>query len=90
MTDFLQDEDVAAFSAEVRAFLAENMTDEMRRRIHDTGTVHDPTLHADMAAHGWMATATSKASMDHLRRFCSFPHGATLGPVKESPHRPWT
>jgi alkylation response protein AidB-like acyl-CoA dehydrogenase len=60
VTDFLQDADVAAFSADVRAFLADNLTDEMRRRMHDTGTVHDPKLHAAMAAHGWMATATAR------------------------------
>ncbi len=60
MTDFLPDEDVAAFAGEVRAFLADNLTDEMRRRMHDTGTVHDPKLHADMASHGWMATATTR------------------------------
>ena len=60
MTDFLPDEDVAAFAGEVREFLADNLTDEMRRRMHDTGTVHVPQLHADMAAHGWMATATSR------------------------------
>jgi alkylation response protein AidB-like acyl-CoA dehydrogenase len=60
VTDFLPDEDVAAFAGEVRAFLADNLTDEMRRRMHDTGTVHVPQLHADMASHGWMATATTR------------------------------
>ncbi len=60
MTDFLPDEDVAAFAGEVRAFLADNLTAEMRRRMHDTGTVHVPQLHSDMAARGWMATATSR------------------------------
>jgi alkylation response protein AidB-like acyl-CoA dehydrogenase len=60
VTDFLPDEDVAAFAGEVRAFLADNLTDEMRRRMHDTGTVHVPQLHSDMAGHGWMATATTR------------------------------
>ncbi len=61
MTDFLQDEDVAAFAGEVRAFLADNLTDEMRRTMHATGTVHDARLHREMASRGWVATATTRA-----------------------------
>ncbi|HEX4432043.1 MAG TPA: acyl-CoA dehydrogenase family protein [Frankiaceae bacterium] len=61
MTDFLPDQDVATFAGEVRDFLADNLTAEMRRTMHDTGTVHVPQLHRDMASHGWMATATAGA-----------------------------
>jgi len=55
--DFTMNPAVAAFSLEVRAFLAEHLTDEMRRRMHRTGTFHDWDLHRAMAARGWLAAA---------------------------------
>ena len=68
MTDFLPDEDVAAFAGEVRAFLADNLTDEMRRRMHDTGTVHVPQLHPTWRrAGGWRRrpSRTKGAAVSH-------------------------
>ncbi len=61
MTDFRQDKDVAAFAGEIRDFLADHLTDDMRRTMHSTGTVHDAQLHREMAGRGWMATATAGA-----------------------------
>ncbi len=64
--DFEHSEEVAEFAAGVRDFLAENLTDDMRRTMHRTGTIHDWDLHRQMAGNGWMAAATpgSKASRD--------------------------
>ena len=49
--------DVAAFAAEVREFLDGHLTDDMRRRMHRTGTSHDWDLHRAIAARGWVAAA---------------------------------
>ena len=48
---------VTAFSREVREFLGEHLTDDMRHRMHRTGTFHDWDLHRAMAARGWLAAA---------------------------------
>ena len=48
---------VTAFSREVREFLDEHLTDDMRHRMHRTGTFHDWDLHRAMAARGWLAAA---------------------------------
>ncbi|MBL7511214.1 acyl-CoA dehydrogenase [Frankia nepalensis] len=48
---------VAAFAAEVRAFVADHLTDEIRDEMHRTGTVHVPALHRAMAARGWLAVS---------------------------------
>ena len=55
--DFAINPEVAAFAAEVREFLAEHLTGEMRRRMHRTGTNHDWDLHRAIAARGWIAAA---------------------------------
>ncbi|OHV34793.1 MULTISPECIES: acyl-CoA dehydrogenase family protein [Pseudofrankia] len=50
--------EVGAFAAEVRAFLATWLTDEIRQRMRRTGTMHVPALHRAMAARGWLAAPT--------------------------------
>src|SRR6516165_3081629 len=55
--DFTMNADVAAFAAEVREFLDGHLTDDMRRRMHRTGTSHDWDLHRAIAARGWVAAA---------------------------------
>jgi alkylation response protein AidB-like acyl-CoA dehydrogenase len=55
--DFSPNPSVAAFAAEVRQFLAEHLTDEMRREMHTSGTSHDDGLHRAIAAQGWLAAA---------------------------------
>jgi alkylation response protein AidB-like acyl-CoA dehydrogenase len=52
--DFSFPPEVEAFRAEVKAFLAEHLTEEMIEATHD-GTVHAPALHAAMAERGWLA-----------------------------------
>jgi alkylation response protein AidB-like acyl-CoA dehydrogenase len=46
--------DAEAFRTEVRAFLAEHLTDDLRARVHDTGTVHDWDFHRALAERGWI------------------------------------
>ncbi|MFN8016652.1 MAG: acyl-CoA dehydrogenase [Acidimicrobiales bacterium] len=53
--DFRLDADVEAFRDEVRAFLAEHVTDEVIETAHHTGTIHDNGLHAKMADAGWIS-----------------------------------
>jgi hypothetical protein len=53
--DFSLPPEVVEFRAEVRAFLAENVTDEIIERAHSTGTIHDNGLHHKMAAEGWLS-----------------------------------
>jgi len=53
--DFRLGERSDRFRAEVRAFLAEIVTDEMRERAHASGTYHDWTLHRALGAKGWIA-----------------------------------
>jgi alkylation response protein AidB-like acyl-CoA dehydrogenase len=52
--DFSFPPEVEEFRAEVKTFLAENLTSEMIAATHD-GTIHAPALHAAMAEKGWMA-----------------------------------
>ena len=53
--DFALPPEVEQFRTEVRAFLAEHVTDDVIERAHDTGTVHDWGLHRKMAAAGWLS-----------------------------------
>jgi len=46
--------DSEGFRAEVRAFLAEHVTAELRERVHRTGTVHDWGFHRALAKKGWI------------------------------------
>ncbi|MFO0691656.1 MAG: acyl-CoA dehydrogenase family protein [Myxococcota bacterium] len=55
--DFRLGERSDRFRAEVRAFLAETVTDAMRGRAHSTGTYHDWTLHRALGQKGWIAAA---------------------------------
>jgi alkylation response protein AidB-like acyl-CoA dehydrogenase len=55
--DFGIDERTEAFRREVRAFLAEHLTDEVRARYAATGSAHDWTLHRAMAQRGWIGAA---------------------------------
>jgi len=50
----LSDED-AGFRDELRAFLSEHVTDEVRRRDRETGDNFDEGVHLAMGAAGWLA-----------------------------------
>jgi alkylation response protein AidB-like acyl-CoA dehydrogenase len=53
--DFRLGADEEAFRTEVRAFLAEHVTDEVIETAHHTGTIHDWGLHRTMAEAGWIS-----------------------------------
>lgn len=53
--DFRLGERSDAFRQEVRDFLDEVFTDEMRARMHETGVHHDWEFHRAMVAKGWLA-----------------------------------
>ncbi|MEZ5177829.1 MAG: acyl-CoA dehydrogenase family protein [Acidimicrobiales bacterium] len=53
--DFRLGPDVEQYRGEVRAFLAEHVTDEIIERAHHTGTIHDNGLHRAMADAGWIS-----------------------------------
>jgi len=55
--DFRLGERAEAFRAEVRAFFAEHLTDDVVARVHETGTVHDWGLHRALAERGWLAAS---------------------------------
>ncbi len=55
--DFAPSDAAVRFRAEVRDLVAEHFTDEVRRRAHDTGTMHDWGLHRAIAARGWIEQA---------------------------------
>jgi alkylation response protein AidB-like acyl-CoA dehydrogenase len=55
--DFRLGDRAGAFRAEVRAFFAEHVTDEVADRVHHTGTVHDWSLHRNLAQRGWLAAS---------------------------------
>lgn len=59
--DFRLGERSDRFRAEVRAFLAETVTDEMRNRAHASGTYHDWTLHRALGEKGWIAATWPRA-----------------------------
>jgi alkylation response protein AidB-like acyl-CoA dehydrogenase len=52
--DFRLGEEEAAFRESVRVFLREQVTDELRDRVHRTGTRHDWDFHRNLAARGWL------------------------------------
>ena len=53
--DFRLGADVEAFRDEVRAFLAEHVTDDVVEQAYRTGTVHNWDLHRAMATQGWIS-----------------------------------
>ncbi|MEO9165234.1 MAG: acyl-CoA dehydrogenase, partial [Aquihabitans sp.] len=53
--DFRLGPDVESFRTEVRAFLAEHVTEEVIETAYTTGTIHDSGLHQKMAAAGWIS-----------------------------------
>ncbi|HZP31667.1 MAG TPA: acyl-CoA dehydrogenase family protein, partial [Acidimicrobiia bacterium] len=59
--DFAPSEAAERFRAEVREVVATHFTDDVRRRMHDTGTMHDWSLHRAVAARGWIEQALPEA-----------------------------
>ncbi|MGD9797031.1 MAG: acyl-CoA dehydrogenase family protein [Acidimicrobiia bacterium] len=59
--NFSSSDRAEAFRAEVRAFLADHVDDEMKARVEATGTQHDWGLHRAMAERGWIAAAWPEA-----------------------------
>jgi alkylation response protein AidB-like acyl-CoA dehydrogenase len=51
--DFGLSERTEAFRAEVKAFLDEQMTEELEERLYRTGVSHDPDFDAAMRERGW-------------------------------------
>ncbi|MFC8530028.1 acyl-CoA dehydrogenase family protein [Nocardia sp. NPDC057227] len=58
----------SAFQAEVRAFLDEHVTDEVRRRDRETGDNFDEGVHLAMAAAGWLAAELHREGGPQLNR----------------------
>ena len=59
--DFRLGPDVEQFRDEVRAFLAEHVTDQVIEDAHHTGTIHDWGLHKKMADAGWISAGWPSA-----------------------------
>jgi alkylation response protein AidB-like acyl-CoA dehydrogenase len=55
--DFALDEWAEAFRAEVRDFLREHLTDDVRARVAASGTYHDWEFHRAVAGRGWIGAA---------------------------------
>ncbi|MHB1584999.1 MAG: acyl-CoA dehydrogenase family protein [Acidimicrobiales bacterium] len=55
----------ARLAAEVRAFLAEHLTDDVRAEMRRTGTFHHAGLHRAMAERGWVEAAVPGAPGGH-------------------------
>ncbi|WP_241841664.1 acyl-CoA dehydrogenase [Pseudofrankia sp. BMG5.36] len=55
IVDLGVDESVAALRAEVRAFLAEELTPELEERVYRSGVSHDDTFVRRLAERGWLA-----------------------------------
>ena len=53
--DFEWDADTEALREEVRAFLAEHLTDELEHRLYTTGVSHDDGFAREMGRRGWIA-----------------------------------
>jgi alkylation response protein AidB-like acyl-CoA dehydrogenase len=52
--DFSTDADIEQLREEARNFFTAYVTADVLDRVRRTGTVHDPTLHAALAARGWL------------------------------------
>lgn len=55
--DFLTDPAAEALRLEARALFAELVTDDVRRRVRETGTIHDETLHRALCERGWLTAS---------------------------------
>ncbi|MBM3658447.1 MAG: acyl-CoA dehydrogenase [Actinobacteria bacterium] len=55
--DFRLGSEADAFRGIVREFLDEHLTDEIRERAHETGTVHDWDFHRALGERGWIAAS---------------------------------
>src|SRR5277367_166305 len=55
--DFAIDARTTAFRHEIRAFLAEHFTVEMRERMLKTGTMHDWDFYRALSQRGWIGAA---------------------------------
>ncbi len=58
--DFATDPDIEVLREEARTFFAHHVTPEVLDRVRRTGTVHDPALHAALAARGWLTAFWSQ------------------------------
>jgi alkylation response protein AidB-like acyl-CoA dehydrogenase len=73
--DFHDDEQVRAFRDYTREILRDHLTSEMVARAHETGTMHDWTLHRHLASTGIIAegiASTSRTGRDPLEMFAFF------------------
>src|SRR5262249_31408101 len=59
--DFTPSASAVQFGEEERELIAHVFTDDVRQRVHDTGTMHDWDLHRAMAAKGWIEQALPEA-----------------------------
>jgi alkylation response protein AidB-like acyl-CoA dehydrogenase len=59
--DFAPSDAAEAFRSEVREVVATHFTDDVRRRVDETGTLHDWGLHRAIAARGWIEQALPAA-----------------------------
>src|SRR5262245_22333333 len=59
--DFAPSPSAERFRAEVREVIAEHFTDEVRDRVHQTGTIHSWPLHQAIGDRGWIAQALPEA-----------------------------
>jgi len=55
--DFRLGAESDAFRELVREFVDEHLTDEIRERVHETGTVHDWDFHRALGERGWIAAS---------------------------------
>lgn len=67
--DFHPSAEVSRFTEEIRVFLAEHWTEEAAKRVEETGTLHDWSLHRAVAERGWLQSGTP-----------SSPDGQSRGP----------
>ena len=55
--DFRLGPEADAFRGVVREFVDEHLTDDIRERAHESGTVHDWDFHRALGARGWIAAS---------------------------------
>ena len=52
--DFAVDDRAERFRAEIREFVAQHLTPEMRQRMLDTGSQHDWDFYRALSEQGWI------------------------------------